>query len=45
MPFKIKDIQVEQACKELKKPLFVLPPKSPDLNAGVERLKTLFTAF
>jgi transposase InsO family protein len=40
-PFKIKDIQVEQACKELKKTLFVLPPSSPDLNAGVERLNRI----
>jgi len=51
MPFKIKDIQVdggsefrlhfEQACKELNIPLFVLPPSSPDLNAGVERLNRI----
>jgi transposase InsO family protein len=51
MPFKIKDIQVdggsefrahfEQACKNLKIALFVLPPSSPDLNAGVERLNRI----
>lgn len=51
MPFKIKDIQVdggsefrahfEQACKDFKIPLFVLPPSSPDLNAGVERLNRI----
>jgi transposase len=48
MPFKFKDIQVdggsefranfELACQNLKIPLFVLPPSSPNLNAGVERL-------
>jgi transposase len=51
MPFKIKDIQVdggsefrlhfEQACQQLKIALFVLPPSSPDLNAGVERLNRI----
>jgi transposase len=51
MPFTIKDIQVdggsefrlhfEQACKNLKIKLFVLPPSSPDLNAGVERLNRI----
>lgn len=48
MPFTIKDIQVdggsefrslfEDQCKSLNIPLFVLPPKKPNLNAGVERL-------
>lgn len=46
-PFSIKSIQVdggsefmsnfEQACKEFNIPLYVLPPKSPELNGNVER--------
>jgi putative transposase len=46
-PFPIKSIQVdggsefmkefEQACEELNIPLFVLPPKRPQYNGGVER--------
>jgi hypothetical protein len=48
MTFKIKDIQVdsgsefradfEDYCKSLNIPLFVLHPRTPNLNAGVERL-------
>jgi hypothetical protein len=48
MPLKIKDIQVdggsefradfEDYCQSLNIPLFVLPPRKPNLNAGVERL-------
>ena len=47
MPFEISSIQVdggsefmkdfEQACEELKIPLFVLPPRSPKYNGVVER--------
>ena len=47
LPFKIKSIQVdggsefmadfEEACAEHQIPLFVLPPRSPKLNGGVER--------
>lgn len=47
MPFKVKAFQVdggsefmgefEQACADRKIPLFVLPPRSPELNGGVER--------
>jgi transposase len=47
-PFKIKSIQVdggsefmkefEQSCEEHGIPLFVLPPRSPELNGGVERI-------
>ena len=46
-PFPILSIQVdggsefmaffEQACKKAKIPLFVLPPRSPELNGHVER--------
>ena len=46
-PFKVEAIQVdggsefmaefEQACQAKKLPLFVLPPKRPDLNGAVER--------
>ena len=28
----------EQACKEYNIPLYVLPPRSPELNGGVERI-------
>jgi len=47
MPFKLKALQIdggsefmgefEQACAEKKIPLFVLPPRSPELNGAVER--------
>ncbi len=47
-PFKIKSIQVdggsefmaefEQTCKEQGIPLYVLPPRSPEMNGGVERI-------
>jgi len=47
MPFAIISIQVngdsefmkdfEQACKEQKIPLFVIPPATPELNGNVER--------
>ena len=47
MPFRVKAVQVdggsefaaefEQACQQKNLPLFVLPPKSPKLNAHVER--------
>ena len=47
MPFPIEALQVdggsefkahfEQACEQLKLPLFVLPPRSPKLNGKVER--------
>ncbi len=47
MPFDIKAVQVdggsefaaefEEACRQKRLPLFVLPPKSPKLNAHVER--------
>ena len=47
MPFRVKALQVdggsefaaefEQACQQKDLPLFVLPPKSPKLNAHVER--------
>ena len=47
MPFPVKAVQVdggsefaaefEEACRQKKLPLFVLPPKSPKLNAHVER--------
>lgn len=46
-PFVVQSIQVdggsefmadfEKACEELKIPLFVLPPKKPEYNGGVER--------
>jgi putative transposase len=46
-PFKIESIQVdggsefmkefEEACQEFKIPLYVLPPKRPQYNGGVER--------
>src|SRR6266852_5284413 len=46
-PFPVKALQVdggsefaaefEQACQQKQLPLFVLPPKSPKLNAHVER--------
>lgn len=48
VPFKIKSIQVdggsefrdefESLCKQLDLPLFVLPPRSPELNGNVERV-------
>ena len=51
-PFPIKSIQVdggsefmaefENACAELKIPLFVLPPKRPSYNGGVERANRTF---
>jgi putative transposase len=51
-PFKIVSIQVdggsefmdefESACKELNIALFVLPPKSPKYNGGVERGNRIF---
>jgi putative transposase len=51
-PFKISSIQVdggsefmaefEEACKTLDIPLFVLPPKSPKYNGGVERGNRIF---
>lgn len=47
MPFPVKAVQVdggsefkavfENGCKELGIPLYVLPPRSPKLNGGVER--------
>lgn len=47
LPFKIRSFQVdgggefraqfEQACKELEIPLYVLPPRPPELNGYVER--------
>ena len=47
MPDPIKAIQIdggsefmaefEQACKDAKLPLYVLPPRSPKLNGAVER--------
>src|SRR5438552_358592 len=53
MPFKIKAIQVdggsefhaefEQACKDRKLRLFVLPPHSPKLNGCVERANRTHT--
>ena len=51
-PYKILSIQVdggsefmlefEQACAELKIPLFVLPPATPKYNGGVERGNRIF---
>ena len=51
-PFPIKSIQVdggsefmaefEQACADHKIPLFVLPPKRPTYNGGVERANRTF---
>lgn len=53
MPFKVKAIQVdggsefhaefEQACKDRKLRLFVLPPHSPKLNGHVERANRTHT--
>lgn len=53
MPFKIKAIQVdggsefhaefEQACRQMKFQLFVLPPHSPKLNGHVERANRTHT--
>lgn len=50
-PFDVKDIQVdggsefmgdfEQACKDNNIDLFVLPPRSPKLNGGVERINRI----
>jgi DNA-binding MarR family transcriptional regulator len=47
VPFKVLSIQVdggsefmqefEETCEELEMPLYVLPPKRPDYNGGVER--------
>ena len=52
VPFKVKSIQVdggsefmgdfEQECKARKIPLFVLPPKTPKYNGGVERGNRIF---
>jgi len=51
-PFKIKSIQVdggsefmadfEEACEELNIPLYVLPPRKPKYNGGVERSNRIF---
>jgi putative transposase len=51
-PFKVQSIQVdggsefmadfEDACRELKIPLFVLPPRKPIYNGGVERGNRIF---
>ena len=51
-PFKVSSIQVdggsefmaefEQACADLNIPLFVLPPKKPKYNGGVERSNRIF---
>lgn len=53
MPFAVKAIQVdggsefqeafEEACQEMKLPLFVLPPRSPKLNGHVERAQRTHT--
>ena len=53
MPFPVKAIQVdggsefqsafEEACQEMKLPLFVLPPRSPKLNGHVERAQRTHT--
>ena len=53
MPFRLKAIQIdggsefmgefEVACKELGLRLFVLPPRSPKLNGGVERTNRTYT--
>jgi transposase InsO family protein len=53
MPFRVKAIQVdggsefqagfEQACKERKLLLFLLPPHSPKLNGHVERANRTHT--
>ena len=47
MPFKVQSVQVdggsefmkhfEKECSELQLPLYVLPPKRPQWNGGVER--------
>ena len=47
MPYPVKAVQIdggsefmaefEQACQDKKLPLYVLPPRSPELNGGVER--------
>lgn len=52
LPFRIQSIQVdggsefmrdfEKACQEKKIPLFVLPPKRPQWNGGVERANRTF---
>lgn len=52
MPFAVKSIQVdggsefmkdfEHECSKLKIPLFVLPPKRPQWNGGVERANRTF---
>ena len=34
--------EFEEACRELKIPLFVLPPKKPEYNGGVERGNRIF---
>jgi putative transposase len=51
-PFKVSSIQVdggsefmaefEEACSDLDIPLFVLPPKKPKYNGGVERSNRIF---
>jgi len=53
MPFPVKAIQIdggsefmgefEAACQELGLRLFVLPPRSPKLNGGVERANRTYT--
>lgn len=53
MPFRVKAIQIdggsefmgefESACRELGLLLFVLPPRSPKLNGGVERANRTYT--
>lgn len=52
MPFPVKSVQVdggsefmgdfEKACKKMNISLFVLPPYSPQLNGGVERVNGTF---
>ena len=52
MPFKVKSIQVdggsefmkdfEHECANQRLPLFVLPPKRPQFNGGVERGNRIF---
>ena len=52
LPFKLKSVQVdggsefmrdfEAECEKLKVPLYVLPPKRPQYNGGVERGNRIF---
>jgi IS30 family transposase len=52
MPFKVKSVQVdggsefmkyfENECEKLDIPLYVLPPKRPQWNGGVERANRIF---